>query len=311
MKGITHFITGMAAAGCLPGAMEAAAAGNAAYLLLGGICGLLPDTLDFKLCRFLFPQDLALVPDPLDPDPEMIAQGLHAAIERTLLQQRPTCVKLQTIRVGHYLWQRYSLLMDSAAGTLTVKIGPRVGTGGEPEGPQPPLLAGRQATVALPCALQLDYLATTEVDILDGPSFGFTPQGDGVAVGFLPWHRAWSHSLVVATALGATVAVLSRDGLAGLAAGTGCALHIGLDQLGFMGSNLTWPFGKRRVAGQRLAHSGEWFPNMVAIWLAGLLLYHSMARVGTQHAPPLLALLVVGLLLPAGLILLLRRRGRD
>ena len=165
----------------------------------------------------------------------MNAQGLHAAIERTLLQQRPTCVKLQTMRVGHDLWQRYSLLMDSAAGTLTVKIGPRVGTGGEPEGPQPPLLAGRQATIALPCALQLDYLATTEVDILDGPSFGFTPQGDGVAVGFLPWHRAWSHSLVVATALGATVAVLSRDGLAGLAAGTGCALHIGLDQLGFMG----------------------------------------------------------------------------
>ena len=310
MKGITHFITGMAIAGCLPGSMEAAAAGQPTCLLLGGIFGLLPDTLDFKFCRYFYRHDLTLVPEPLDPDPTPIARSLGAAIEQAQRHQRPVRVKLQTMRLGHDLWQRYRLDLDTAAQRLTVSIGPRVGTSGEPVSPTAPLAKGRQATVALACPLRLDYLATTDVDILDGPSFSFTPEGEVVAVSFLPWHRAWSHSFVVAALTGMVVAVVARSGAAGLATGCAIALHIGCDQLGFMGSNLTWPFGTRRIPGRRLAHSGAWFPNLLAIWLAALLLYHGMARVGPESAPPLAALLAWGWLAPGGAIWLLRRWSR-
>ena len=52
MKGITHFTIGVAAASCVPVAVETAASGNPLYFILGGIFGLLPDTIDFKLYRY-------------------------------------------------------------------------------------------------------------------------------------------------------------------------------------------------------------------------------------------------------------------
>jgi len=37
------------------------------YFLLGGIFGLLPDTLDFKFYRFFIKHDIEVAPDPLKP----------------------------------------------------------------------------------------------------------------------------------------------------------------------------------------------------------------------------------------------------
>jgi hypothetical protein len=52
VKGIAHFITGIAIATFFP---EVARAGALGSLLpvLGGIAGILPDTLDFKFGRYL------------------------------------------------------------------------------------------------------------------------------------------------------------------------------------------------------------------------------------------------------------------
>jgi membrane-bound metal-dependent hydrolase YbcI (DUF457 family) len=310
MKGITHFITGMAAVACLPGSMTAAAAGNPAYLLLGGIFGILPDTIDFKFCRFFYKHHATLIPDPLNPDAMEIATTVSRAIERTHLQKRPTTLKLQTIRLGHNLWRRYSLHIDVAAQRIEVTIGPIVGTSGEPAGPHSTPVAQHCACVPLPCRVQLDYLATTDIDILDGPSFCFAPEPAGVAVQFLPWHRSWSHSLVLAAAAGLVVGTLSRNMLAGSAAATAYAVHAGCDQLGYMGSNLTWPFGKRRTPGQKLSHACDWFPNLAAIWLAMLLLYHGMADASHAESPALLALLFYGMLIPCGVVILLQRLVR-
>ena len=54
MKGIAHFTAGVAAASFFPGAVAAAVDGNPLYFVLGGVCGLLPDTLDFKFGRFFY-----------------------------------------------------------------------------------------------------------------------------------------------------------------------------------------------------------------------------------------------------------------
>ena len=68
MKGISHFATGVAVASCFPQAVEAGAHGQPLYFLLGGICGLLPDTLDFKFMRYFHGHDLEVVPDPHRPE---------------------------------------------------------------------------------------------------------------------------------------------------------------------------------------------------------------------------------------------------
>ena len=62
MKGISHFLAGVAAATFVPGVVESAAQGS--YLIvLGGFFGLLPDTLDFKFARY-FEHHVNIDPDP-------------------------------------------------------------------------------------------------------------------------------------------------------------------------------------------------------------------------------------------------------
>ena len=52
MKGIAHFISGVAAASFIPAAVASAEEGSL-VLALAGACALLPDTLDFKVFRYL------------------------------------------------------------------------------------------------------------------------------------------------------------------------------------------------------------------------------------------------------------------
>ena len=52
MKGISHFITGVALATFFPEVVQAGAQGSL-LPMLGGIGGILPDTLDFKFARYL------------------------------------------------------------------------------------------------------------------------------------------------------------------------------------------------------------------------------------------------------------------
>ena len=64
MKGLTHFMTGVAAASCFPAAVEAGSRGNPLYFILGGVFGILPDTIDFKFLRFFQRRDIEITPDP-------------------------------------------------------------------------------------------------------------------------------------------------------------------------------------------------------------------------------------------------------
>ena len=50
MKGIAHFVTGVALATFFPEVVQAGAQGS--LPMLGGIAGILPDTLDFKFARY-------------------------------------------------------------------------------------------------------------------------------------------------------------------------------------------------------------------------------------------------------------------
>jgi membrane-bound metal-dependent hydrolase YbcI (DUF457 family) len=152
------------------------------------------------------------------------------------------------------------------------------------------------ASIPLQCSVATDYEATTEVDIFEGPSFLLERLPDGrVCVRFIPWHRQWSHSLTFAACLGLLAGW--RGGLAaGAIAAGACALHTAADQLGFMGSNLFFPFTKRRTPGRQLIRSDNALANFAVVWGSVLLIYWNLARMAPPpiSAPPLISVLTLG-----------------
>ena len=120
MKGFTHFMVGLGAASCFPGAVAAAATGNPLYFILGGAFGILPDTLDFKFYRFFVKHDMEVIPDPDNADPKMIADAVAYAINRAALGGAPVRIRLNTIPAGADCWRQYTVRFDVAGRRVLV-----------------------------------------------------------------------------------------------------------------------------------------------------------------------------------------------
>jgi membrane-bound metal-dependent hydrolase YbcI (DUF457 family) len=277
MKGLTHFMAGVTVASCFPAAVNAGADGNPLYFILGGLFGLLPDTIDFKFGRFFARRDMEVTPDPLAPDPQMIADAVAYAVNRAWETGRPVRIKLNTIRLGADRWRQYRITFEPARRRVTAAIGPAVTTGQTPLPGAAPANP-REACAQLVCPLAFDYLATTTIDIFEGPLFVMTPTADQrVRAEFIPWHRSWSHSVLTAAGWGALAGLLFGP-LAALIAMLAYDAHIAVDQLGFMGSNLLFPFRRRRSTGLQLVHSGEALPNFSVVWVCCLLIFWNLGR---------------------------------
>jgi membrane-bound metal-dependent hydrolase YbcI (DUF457 family) len=307
MKGITHFTVGVAFASCFPAAVHAGADGHPLAFILGGVCGLMPDTLDFKLLRFLHPHDVEVIPDPSRPDPALLATALAEAIGRTHETRKTTRIQLHTSQPGAGLWHQFRITLNGPAKRLVVAYTGIVTTSRHPvpDQPHPPA----EAVAALPCAVATDYTATTEMDIFSGPSFDFEPRSDGrVQARFIPWHRHWSHSLPVAGAIGLALG-WNLGWTAGVIAGGAWALHALLDQCGFMGSNLLFPFTHRRTQGLQWIASSDTLANLGVVWLSCLVVYWNLARLAPAvPAPSLVHLLLYAGALPLALAAWLQRK---
>jgi membrane-bound metal-dependent hydrolase YbcI (DUF457 family) len=298
MKGISHFLAGVAAATFVPGVVESAAQGS--YLIvLGGFCGLLPDTLDFKFARY-FEQHIDIDPDPANLDPQIIANAVAAEIDRAAQTNRSIRVQLHNIPLGSNRWRQYRIRFDPEHSEIVVGIGPIVNSA------LAPLDEAGQRVARVKTTARLDYTYEGELttDIWNGPSFAFVPRARAVEVQFLPWHRAWSHSFTLAALLGVIAAVLFGSIQAGLVAFLGLSAHVVEDQLGYLGSNLFWPITKERSAGARLLHSGDAIPNFLAVWTALVLVLFNLDRFSApvQNRAPFfdpLIFLSTTLLLPA------------
>jgi len=303
MKGISHFISGVAAASCFPWTVQAASEGNPLYFVLGAVFGLLPDTLDFKFYRFFYRHDIYIAPDPHQPDPQAIANELARAVGMAQEPGRKEVrVKLSTIRKGADYWQQYIVKFDAENQEVLVKFGPVVNTGqvpvpnSEPEG----VPVGR---ARLPCPLVQTYEAVTTVDIFDGPSFAFTPDGEGRSIlYFLPWHRTWSHSLCTGVFFGILGGLL-WGWKAGVTIPVAFAAHVLEDQLGFMGSNLFWPFTRKRFPGMKKMHATDPLPNFATVWTCLLLIFWNLYRFQPESVYQFgfMHVVVFGAVVPLGL----------
>ncbi|MHC5039990.1 MAG: archaeal/vacuolar-type H+-ATPase subunit I, partial [Planctomycetota bacterium] len=123
MKGIGHFLSGLATASCFPDAVQSAGAGDPFLILLGAVSGLLPDTVDFRMCRYLWRTDHSVSPgvDRLDPKP--VAETVAKAIDDAQNEQRMTTVKLDTMKLSPNYWRTYSVRIDPHEKRVTAKIG--------------------------------------------------------------------------------------------------------------------------------------------------------------------------------------------
>ncbi len=302
MKGISHFVSGVAAASFFPGAIEAAQAGNPLYFVLGGALGIMPDTLDFKFYRFFYKHDVYIEPDPLKPDPQKIADQLAAAVGQATKQKKMVRVKLSTIRLGADYWQQYVVRFDPDTQEVLVRFGPVVNTGQVPV-PNSEPEKNNVGRAKLPMPIVQTYDATTRVDIFDGPTFGFEADDKGeIILHFLPWHREWSHSFT----LGAAFAILGWLIWGWEAAAVIMAaysVHVIEDQMGFMGSNLFFPFTKKRSQGVHIMRSGDALPNFSAVWISCMLIFWNLYR----YTPDQLyhftffQLMLYGIIIPMGI----------
>lgn len=323
MKGIAHFITGVALATFFPEVVQQAAEGSL-LPMLGGIAGILPDTLDFKFARYFEVYNEEIDPGP-EPDACEIAERVAAAMRTAYETGKPQSVMLHTIRLGADLWRQYIIRFDPERNEVAVRVGPVVNTGQVPfPGSEPDGTEEVRVKIGVPMVHTYD--AENRVDILSGPSFRFVRKGDRLHVHFLDWHRRWSHSLTLAAALGLMAAgigalvewltqgLLTRTPLwTGLVVGLGFAGHILEDQLGYMGSNLFYPFTKERVIGLQLLRSGDAIPNFLTVWLSVALMLFNLDRFSAaprlDAGVYLLLAVVLPLVVLGGLYWLQRQRG--
>jgi len=309
MKGIAHFSIGVAVASCFPSVVRAGADGNPLGFLLGGIFGLLPDTIDFKFTRYFYRHDLEVVPDPLRPNARMTADAVALAINRAYETGRAVRIKLAPVRLAADAWRRYEVEFDVPARKVNVRFGPAVDTSGN-ELSERWGGAATEAEAALTAPIKIEYFARLTIDAFDGPVLTMEPQSDGrIAVKFIPWHRTWSHSLITSFLAGlATTWWLGP--IYGAVVGGAHAAHVLTDQIGYLGSSLFYPFQRERVSGWRLAASSGAAVNLVAVWSASLLIFWNLCR-NMNPAPAGWTgarLALYGLMIPALLLAALTRR---
>jgi membrane-bound metal-dependent hydrolase YbcI (DUF457 family) len=214
---------------------------------------------------------------------------------------QPQTVQLHTLRLGNDLWRQYAVRFSPETNEVIVHAGPVVNTAQlpYPDSERSGTVEGA-ATVGAP--MMHTYDAEIKIDVWNGPSFRFERRGDVVHVTFQPWHRRWTHSLTLAAFLG-LVGGLLLGPIFGAAIGLGMAIHVLQDQLGFMGSNLLWPFTRQRTLGLRLIRSGDPLPNFLTVWVAVALILFNLDRFSAMPRLPAGPYLLLAVVLPAVVVL--------
>lgn len=302
MKGISHFITGVAIATFFPEVVQAAAQGSL-LPVLGGVGGILPDTLDFKFARYWERFDVEIKPDA-QPDPNAIADELVKAMRQAYETGKDVNLVAHTIRMGPDLWREYSIRFVPDSDEVVVRIGPLVNTGQVPyAGTEPPEAEVRRKVGVPVCNT---YSETYRVNIFSGPTFRFARHGDELRVHFLDWHHRWSHSVFLAALVGAVAwLVLTLVGVTsftarwgGLLTGLGFLGHVLEDQLGHMGSNLFWPLTRQRIPGPGFIHASDAIPNFLVVWTSVALILFNLDRFSAKPLLPTVPYLAVAVGVP-------------
>ena len=295
MKGFTHFISGMAVASFFPQAVHMAAQESSFILCLGGLFGILPDTLDFKLAKYFYKSDFEVKPDPNKLDAREIANGVAQAVNKAIETGKGT-VQLHTMQIASNRWRSYLLRFDTKTSEICVDIGPEVDTGQIPfDGTELTDPEKAHARVKVNCEFYQQFDKVSNIAIMTGPCFEFAKREDGkMEIVFLPWHRQWSHSFTLGMLIAFLVGLVTyftipegphpelytipRWMLYPLIILFGSMVHIIEDSTGFMGNNLFYPFTKGRTNGLGFMSASEGIPNFFFVWTSVICILFNLDR---------------------------------
>ncbi len=295
MKGFTHFISGIAVATFFQQAIHMASQESSFILCLGGLFGILPDTLDFKLAKYFYKSDVEIKPDPNKLDAREIANGIAQAVNKAIETGKGS-VQLHTMQLASNRWRSYQLRFDTKTSEICVDIGPEVDTGQIPfDGTELTDPEKAHARVKVNCEFYQQFDKVSNIAIMTGPCFEFEKRADGkMEIVFLPWHRQWSHSFTLGMLIAFIVGLISyfcvpegpnpelytlpRWTLYPLIILFGSMVHIIEDSTGFMGNNLFYPFTKKRTNGLGFMSASEGIPNFFFVWTATILILFNLDR---------------------------------
>jgi membrane-bound metal-dependent hydrolase YbcI (DUF457 family) len=301
MKGLTHFSSGVALGSFFMPAVAAAAstrlgtpeAASSFILALGGLYGIMPDTLDFKFGRFFVQEDYTLEFDLWDPDPQDMARQIGEAIDEVGITGQYIQMQFNPMRVGSNLWRQYVVKFDGETNEVIVVINGIVSTSQVSyPGTEPPE-EKRVGRYKLKHAKLLEkHGRPSVIDIMSGPMFGFRDVEENgeryTAIEFLPWHRTWSHSYVLGFFLSIPVWIIAwffsfnHWFLYGLIAFLGYAIHITEDLTGHMGGSLIWPFSEKRYDGFCWFKASDPRANFSVDYLCFTILIFNLDRFSTH-----------------------------
>lgn len=298
MRGITHFIMGITVATFFKSLMLGAVVEDSLLILLGGIFGLMPDTIDFKFLVYMEKHDVVIDPDPSNINPKEIAEKIATEIDRAaaLKPGQMRKIQLHTLKIGPDLWQSYSIYYNKKESQVEVRVGPHVTMSGVPApGTEPPPEKAFGAA-KFKAKLIETYGRPTEIKGFSGPSFGYMKRKDGaVEVVFIPFHRRSGHSLTLGLFFALLGWLFTRMPQVGAVIFTGWFMHIVLDTFGHMGNNLFWPFTKKRTSGLYLLSAANPYWNAFTVYSCIAIILWNMnfynAMVSPQYTVPQLTAL--------------------
>lgn len=295
MKGFTHFISGIAVASFFQQAIHMASQESSFILCLGGLFGILPDTLDFKLAKYFYKSDVEIKPDPNNLDARIIANGIAESVNKAIKEGKSS-VQLHTMQLASNRWRSYQLRFDTKTSEICVDIGPEVDTGQIPfDGTELTDPEKAHARVKVDCEFYQQFDKVSNIAIMTGPCFEFQKREDGkMEIVFLPWHRQWSHSFTLGMLIALIVGIISyfcvgqgptpklytlpRWALYPLIILFGSMVHIIEDSTGFMGNNLFYPFTKKRTNGLGFMSASEGIPNFLFVWTSIICIIYNLDR---------------------------------
>lgn len=308
MKGFSHFTLGIMSVSFFPEIIKGAE--NGEFLLpIAGVCGLLPDTIDFKFTRFFEKTDITYEPNPDNLNGVELAKTLADAVDKAWQKKvgEEIRVRLHTLQMGPDRWQLYSVFFDPNKNEVKAEFGPIVTGFGKTPIPESEPKNETKTGYAKPSARIINpNPRDITTSILSGPSFSLKKRKEGVEVIFIPWHRQWSHSFTLGILLGIFGFIVGGFKWA-ITLGLPIMTHVLSDLTGFLGGNLLPPLTRERSSGLKLFHADTPIANFFGVWAALLITFYNINRFSSNPAFKVNFLYYFGLfwLLPFGIALLL------
>ncbi|MEW5692326.1 MAG: metal-dependent hydrolase [Candidatus Hydrogenedentota bacterium] len=324
MKGLTHFMSAVATATFIPEVVRMSTSGRLSsvegacssfILLLPGIFGLLPDTMDFKLGQFFSIAEYEIDPGPRNPNPQKMAETFALAVKEAGDTGKFVRVQFFPIQLGASLWRQYNIIFEPKE--VIIQFNEKVKTSQVPipgSAPKHNRVGRAKLDYELKSKnMDIDWLnkvvrwlrqkikgpdkpagaiKPSTLDILSGTQFGFQKEADGkIYFNWLPWHRTWSHSYVLCFLLTIPIYIITyllgfhNWWLYGLVAFLGSFVHITEDMTGHIGGALFWPLHKPRSEGLELFKASDPRTNFSIDYASIVLAIWNVDRFSTKLIP--------------------------